>query len=29
MTRKLRKPAKLTLKLSLGPLHASVVIKRA
>jgi hypothetical protein len=29
MTRTLRKQAKLTLKLSLGPLHASVVVKRA
>jgi len=29
MTRKLRKHAKLTLKLSLGPLHANVVVKRA
>ncbi len=29
MTRKLRKHAKLTLKLSLGTLHATVVVKRA
>ncbi|HEY6887594.1 MAG TPA: calcium-binding protein, partial [Solirubrobacter sp.] len=29
MTRKLRKPAKLTLKLSLGTLRADVVVKRA
>ena len=29
MTRKLRKHAKVTLKLSLGTLHANVVVKRA
>jgi hypothetical protein len=29
MTRSLRKHAKLTVKLSLGSVHANVVIKRA